>query len=200
MNLYYIYLIIFLVKKINGKGIIKINKNLKMNNVYRIDSLLSNYYFYIQKNVLILSNKFTLFHLIKIKQNLFYIKISNKDLRLGIDNNDNIIGFKKKSIENSKLIWKIINIDNNKYLIQNLFSRKFIYVIIKYFLKNRLIVSLIKKSINFLISDNMIIMKFIVQKGYFIWIILIKKMSATIKIFYLIFLSFMKKINIKRKI
>ena len=128
MNLYYIYLIIFLVKKINGKGIIKINKNLKMNNVYRIDSLLSNYYFYIQKNVLILSNKFTLFHLIIIKQNLFYIKISNKDLRLGIDNNDNIIGFKKKSIENSKLIWKIINIDNNKYLIQNLFSRKFIYV------------------------------------------------------------------------
>ena len=98
MNLYYIYLIIFLVKKINGNEIIKINKNLKMNNVYRIDSLLSNYYFYIQKNVLILSNKFTLFHLILIKQNLFYIKISNKDLRLGIDNNDNIIGFKKKNI------------------------------------------------------------------------------------------------------
>ena len=122
--------------------IIYINSNLENNIIYRIDSLANNYYFNLHNNILELSNKFSLFRLIQIKQNLYYIETKDKKLRLGIDNKNNIIGFNENKNMNSKLIWKIINIDNNNYFIINSFNSKFIEAI-----NNKIILS--KVLLNF---------------------------------------------------
>ena len=109
--------------------IIYINSNLENNIIYRIDSLANNCYFNLNNNILELSNKFSLFRLIQVKQNLYYIEAKDKNLRLGIDNKNNIAGYNKNKNANSKLIWKIINIDKKKYFIVNTFNNKFIEVI-----------------------------------------------------------------------
>ena len=70
--------------------IIYINSNLENNIIYRIDSLANNCYFNLNNNILELSNKFSLFRLIQVKQNLYYIEAKDKNLRLGIDNKNNI--------------------------------------------------------------------------------------------------------------
>ena len=109
--------------------IVYINSNLENNIIYRIDSLANNCYFNLYNNILECSNKFSLFHLIQVKQNLYYIETKDKKQRLGIDNKNNIVGYNKNKNVNSKLIWKIINIDKNKYFIVNTFNNIFIEVI-----------------------------------------------------------------------
>ena len=122
MKFNFFYRLIFLIK-------IVIFSNLEENYVYRINSISNNNYIYLQNKVLELSNKFTLFRLILIKKDLFYIETFNTKLRLGISGNGNVIGFSKENkIDNSKLIWKIISVYKNKYLIQNEFNNEFIEV------------------------------------------------------------------------
>ena len=100
----------------------------KMNGIYIIKNVFYNYYFTIKTNKLLLSNIQTNFLLIFKKENLYYIQKNNKKQFLGIDNNNKIVTYNNINKNNNKIIWKIIKIRNNDYLIQNYFNHKFIEI------------------------------------------------------------------------
>ena len=95
---------------------------------YVIFSYSSNFFFTIKNKNILLSNQQTNFRLIFIKFNKFFIE-SRAHKRLGISSNNNIIIYEKK--ENPSLgyiLWNIIKINNNKFLIQNEFNKKYLEV------------------------------------------------------------------------
>ena len=112
-------------------NLFKKNKKLKFNGVYRINTLSNdnNNYISIYKNSLVISNITTGFNI--IPENSYYY-LESKGLRLGIGEANLIILYNKKNktkknkIIDSKLKWNIIEINKNKYLIKNYFTKNFI--------------------------------------------------------------------------
>ena len=103
------------------------NINILSNEIYRISSLSNGFYFTIYNNELILSNIQNNFRLIPIESNQYYIELRYLNKKLGINENNNIILYNnKENINNKKLIWYLIKINKNEYLIQNKFNQKFI--------------------------------------------------------------------------
>ena len=94
-------------------------EDLDLKGVYRIDSYLINKHFFINKNTLIISDKFSFFNIIKVTFNSYYIESRKyKKLLSAGDNNYNLIFIdKKKNININKIMWKIIKIRTIFYTI-----------------------------------------------------------------------------------
>lgn len=103
--------------------------NYEFKGIYRIDSILNYKYIFINKNSLILSNKYSFFNIIKVGSNSYYFKSRYNNKVLSLDGNNNLKLIQKGKNENiSKILWKIIIINNNEYMIQSEFNKKFIAV------------------------------------------------------------------------
>ena len=140
-------IIIFNIKKILNNQLKNVTYNL--NGIYIIKSLWNNY-FSITKKVLILSDKQTYFRFIPISSNLFIIESKSQYLRLGVDYNNQIKLYNKnEQINTTKLYWCLYNINDNKYLIQNYYNKKFIEINNNFLLCNKDI------SISFMENDNL---------------------------------------------
>ena len=99
----------------------------EFNGVYKIKSALNSNSFLMINNSLILSNETSsLFNIIKICSNIYYIKLRKSNIFLSLYNNDIQLykgKFKKKKIY---LLWNLIKTKENHYLIKNEFYNKFI--------------------------------------------------------------------------
>ena len=105
------------------------NEIYKFNGIYTINSLINNHYFAFKNNIIILSNKQINFRLVPIISFSYYIESRGKRKKIGINENGKIIFYDKLDNNNkNKVIWNIIKVNNNGYLIQNIFSKKFIEV------------------------------------------------------------------------
>ena len=99
------------------------------NEVYRIKSLENNLYFSLINNMIVLSNRQINFIFIGANKNYYYIKIYRKNEIVGINENNEIIVYKKYgNTQNLKVVWNILEYNKNEYLLQNLFNKKFIEV------------------------------------------------------------------------
>ena len=97
--------------------------NFEFNGIYKINFILNNTYFFINKNLLTLSDKYSYFNLIKIESNLYYIINRRYKKLLAInENNDILLSNKGDNLNNDKYIWSIIIISNY------IFNKKFIQV------------------------------------------------------------------------
>ena len=122
----FIILINYVINNHDNKNNIKYLKN---NEVYRIRSLSNNLNFLVENNKLLLSDKQSPFLFIRKQSNIYYIETRRLRKRLGVDNYNNLILYNRK--ENNKkdeLIWNIIKVKNNQYMIQNIYSGNFIEV------------------------------------------------------------------------
>jgi len=132
--------------KKNKKKLYK-NENKLFNGVYQITSLSNNFDFNIKNNFLILLNKQSNFRLLKTNLNEYYIEYINNNKRLTLDNNNKIKLYDSKQIiKEEKMIWNIINININEFLIQNKFSSKFIEALTSKVICN--------KNINYLLYNG----------------------------------------------
>ena len=124
----YLFLLLYFMPLFNSEYNIKIS-NLKLNGIYRVLSKSSNLYFTIKNNKLILSEIQSNFRFIPIESNIYYIEYKYTNNRLGITNNCKFKFFNiKNKVNKEKIMWKIIKIFQDEYLIQNIFNKKFIQV------------------------------------------------------------------------
>jgi len=107
-----------------------IHKNhFNKNGVYFIKSLFNNYYFSDKKNKFILSNRLTQIKIIENKPYTYLILFINYNRNLGIDDKNRIILYNQNNIINiKKIVWELIKIDENIYLIKNIFNQKYIMI------------------------------------------------------------------------
>ena len=103
--------------------------NLKIENgIYIIKNLDQNYYITISRNNLILSIEQTNFRLISVKSDIFIIETKHKKKKLGVNNNDKIILYNNKNINNKNVLWKITGNFKKGFFIKNLYSNKYIEI------------------------------------------------------------------------
>lgn len=119
-------------------GQIIANQKYKMMGIYQIYNLFNNNYLGIDNNdnVLFLTKnplfiyKNPYFHLFEIEPKSSYYLIESKTKKkfLGVDEQDNILMYKEKqnSFDIQKIIWKIIRIKNNIFLIKNNYNNKYL--------------------------------------------------------------------------
>ena len=112
--------------------IISINKNYSEKEfigAYSIISCSNKYNFKIKNKNLILFYNPSMFHLKKLNSNSYFIELSlNRNKILGVDKYDKIIVYDKNNNINKKnIIWNLIQIKNNYYIIKNSFNNKYIY-------------------------------------------------------------------------
>ena len=120
-------LLLFFLPILYSQNIIN-NEKLMLNGIYRIFSKSNNFYFTIKNDKLILSDKQSNFRFVPNINNTYYIEYKTTNKRLGITENDKFKLYnKKKEINNTRMIWNIIKIFNNEYLIRNNFNKKYIY-------------------------------------------------------------------------
>lgn len=107
----------------------KIIKNEELNGIYKINFILNNSFFWVNKDEFILSDKCSYFKIIKIELNS-YIIINKKNKKILSINEKNEIKLydKKDIIDQSKIFWNIFKINECQYIIQNRFNKKFIGV------------------------------------------------------------------------
>ena len=124
MKLYILILILILFINVQ-----KTIQKFLYNEVYRIKSLENNLYFSLINNMIVLSNRQINFIFIGANKNYYYIKIYRKNEIVGINENNEIIVYKKYgNTQNLKVVWNILEYNKNEYLLQNLFNKKFIEV------------------------------------------------------------------------
>ena len=100
----------------------------KNNGVYIIKNLLSNYYFKLKNNNLILLDSFSYFHIIPFECNLFYIESLYMQKRLGIDKKNNVVLFKRYENYKNNVIWYIKKISEGKFMIKNINNGKYMEI------------------------------------------------------------------------
>ena len=131
MKLLNFFEFLFIIIFINGRNYKTIYnfEEFKINGIYIIKNYFNNYYFKLKNNNLIVLNKFSYFHIIPFKSNFYYIESFYKKKRLGLDKNNNVALFKiNKNINNNKVIWNIIKISDEKYLIKNINNEKYLEI------------------------------------------------------------------------
>ena len=108
----------------------QISKFYNLNGIYSIKNLYNNYYFYLEKNRLILSKTQTNFRIIPIESNLYYMETKHSRKKIGINNNNKIIKYDKdgKIKNESKIIWNIEKINEKEYYIQNHYNQRYIEI------------------------------------------------------------------------
>ena len=135
MKLYFIiFELITIINCIKKYSKLKIKKNytdeIDINNgFYTIKSLLNKNYFLINKNILTLSDKNSIFKIIKIKEYSYFIENRKYNKIIAVDGNNNIQLYEKNyNINILKKIWNIIKINENQYLIKNKYINKYIEI------------------------------------------------------------------------
>ena len=128
-KLYFIFGIIILIdfiKKYSEKRLVG-NEMTKLKGVYIINSLLNNKYFSFKKKKLKLSKIQSNFKIIEAKPNIYCIEsIKYKD-SIGVNEKNGIFIMNKNEIDNiNKIYWNLIKINENQYLIKNIFNNKYI--------------------------------------------------------------------------
>ena len=100
----------------------------KLYGIYFIKNIYNNYYFYLDKNRLILSKEQTNFRLISIEPNIYYLETKHSRKKIGVNANNIIIKYNNEDKINNiaKIIWNITKINENEYFIQNYYNKKFI--------------------------------------------------------------------------
>ena len=103
---------------------------IKTNGIYRIHSLLNNNYLGIDSNDnILLLNKNSYFSLIQFELNTnnYLIESKYKKKFIGIDKSNSILAYdKQENIKNPKIIWEIMNIKKNIFLIKNIYNNKYL--------------------------------------------------------------------------
>ena len=130
-ELLFIFSIIFLFhfkQIISKKEIIKKNV-FNINGVYLIKSLQNNNYFSNDNNKLILSKKLNQIKLVENSLFTYFIIFKKENKSIGIGDNNNITIYNDNSIINStKILWNLIKIDKNIYIIKNTFNQKYLMI------------------------------------------------------------------------
>jgi len=110
----------FKMNNINNKEVRKIQ------GIFVITSILNNLHFMIKKDYLSLSKEYSLFNIIPLEENSYYI--TNRKLKkyLGYYENKIQLFHEKENIDIKRKIWNIFNVKKNKFIIQNDFNKKFI--------------------------------------------------------------------------
>ena len=108
-------------------------KNYNIKGVYKKYNSLNNKYYLGIKNDgdILFLNQNSYFRLIEIKSNSnnYLIESKNKNKFLGIDERGNVILYDKLEIlVIEKIIWKIIKIKKNYFLIKNIYNNKYLEV------------------------------------------------------------------------
>ena len=126
----YLFKIIFLIFFIFLITFDKTETNKIKEGVYKISSSLKEYHVNYQDNKLLISNSHEYFKFINIKLNIYFIELWTKDKILGVNENDEIFFYNKNENTNntSQISWKLIQINKNKYLIQNIYNNKYLKV------------------------------------------------------------------------
>ena len=102
-------------------------KNYFLNGVYKITSMLNNHNLKIKNNCLKLLNEYSYFRIIILKSNEYFIELIMNNKRLGVDKKDHIKLYNPIEKENIEyMIWNIIKINENQFLIQNKYNQKLI--------------------------------------------------------------------------
>jgi len=98
--------------------------------IYKISSSLENYHFNYKNNKLILSEFHQYFKIINIKLNYYFIELWKINKILGVKDNYEIIFYNKGQniINPNKIIWKLVKLNKNQYLIQNKYNNKFLMI------------------------------------------------------------------------
>ena len=121
-----IILLINFIKKYSEKRLLG-KEMTKLEGVYIINSLLNNNYFSFEKNKLKLSKIQSNFKIIEAKPNIYCIESINYKDRIGVDEKNEIFIMNKNEIDNiNKIYWNLIKINENQYLIKNIFNNKYI--------------------------------------------------------------------------
>ena len=124
MKICHLILNIFILLYVNNNIIILCDY---FNGIYRISSCSNGKYFSIKGISLFLSDIQNNFRLINVKDNNYYIESRFLKQKIGVNNNNKILFYKRfNNINIDKLLWKIIKINENDYLIQNLYNKKYI--------------------------------------------------------------------------
>ena len=120
-----IQIILFIIAQRNNN----IYTEKEFNGEYSIISYSNNYNFKVKNKNLILFYYPSIFHIKKLDSYSYMIELSlNENKILGVDKDDKIKIYEKNSYENKKyIIWNLIKIKNNLYIIKNSFNNKFIY-------------------------------------------------------------------------
>ena len=103
------------------------NDNYQLNGIYIINSISSNLFFSIQGDILTLTNFKSHFRFILIESNTYFIESRITKKRIGTDEFNNIkIYNKKNNLDNVKLFWNIIKINQNIFTIKNKYNQKYL--------------------------------------------------------------------------
>ena len=110
-------------------------KSTKLNAIYRIDSLYKLYRLIIRNNQIEFSTykggKDESFRITEtgLITNTYFIESKPFNKRIGINDKDLLLLYEINDLKNQeKAIWNIIEISDNKYLIQNLYNKKFLEI------------------------------------------------------------------------
>ena len=97
------------------------------NGIYRILSLSNNLFFKHNNNNIILSLNQQQFHIVNNIFNDYFIITRREKKLMGIDDRNRITFYDKNlSIDYIKISWKLIKIYENKFLIKNIYNKKYI--------------------------------------------------------------------------
>ena len=126
--------VMFFIILISLSNEIVIKNESQFNAIFRIDSKENNYSLKMEKNVLLFldskESKEELFRITSIKDDLYYIIYKPLNQFFGIDDKGEIKLYnqdnKNKDEIADKIKWKFIKINDNEYLLQNLFNEKFL--------------------------------------------------------------------------
>ena len=127
--LFFLFIFLFNFKQIISKKDLIQKNNLNINGVFYIKSLFNKKYFSNDNKTLFLSKKLNLIKFIENSPLTYFIEFKNENFCLGIDNNNRIVLCEQNSKNNTtKMLWKIINIYENKYIIKNIFNQKYLMI------------------------------------------------------------------------
>ena len=125
INLSGIIILIFFIKQIKSQ-IEKENVE-ELNGVFVISSYSNKLYFTIKNDVLEFSSIQTNFKLISKNSNSYYLVSRGRSKIIGIDNKNEIHVYDRKdNLNESQILWNLIKIKKNKYLIQSNFNQNYL--------------------------------------------------------------------------
>jgi hypothetical protein len=102
--------------------------NLEFKGVYVITSILNNLHFIVNKNYLSLAKEYSLFNIIPLEVNSYYIISRKLKKYLGYNENNIQLFDENENIDIKRKIWNIFYVSQNKFVIQNDFNKNFIEV------------------------------------------------------------------------
>jgi hypothetical protein len=103
-------------------------KHRKMQGIYVITSILNNLHFLVKQKDLSLGKEYSLFNIIPLEVNSYYIINRKLKKYLGYNENNLQLFHENENIDIKRKIWNIFYVNKNKFVIQNDFNKNFIEV------------------------------------------------------------------------